>query len=62
MADFDLALMGTDGQVAISASKIDNVEHVYVKKLAAGKYRIVLTRHDALPESWDVAVCWRIEK
>lgn len=62
MADFDLALMGAEGQVALSASRIDNVEHVYVKKLGAGEYRIVLTRLDALAEPWEVAVCWRIEK
>lgn len=61
MADFDLALAGEDGTLAKSNSRIDNVEHIYVKQVGEGTYRLNLTRQDALDEDWDVAVCWRIE-
>ena len=45
-----------------SASTIDNVEHVYLKELPRGRYRIEVTRKDKLEEEWEYALAWRIEK
>ncbi len=44
-----------------SASRIDNVQHVYVKNLPAGRWRLVVQRTDRLDEAWDFALAWRIE-
>ena len=60
MADFDLAFSESH-ELAASRSRIDNVEHIYVKDLAAGKYRLELSREDELDEAWEAAVAWRIE-
>ena len=46
--------------VARSVSRVDNVEHVYLKRLDAGTYDIEISRTDALSELWDFALAWRI--
>lgn len=67
MADFDLRLIqiddaGNESVLHESVSRIDNVEHVYLPSLRAGRYRIEVVRLDALDEPWDVAIAWRIEE
>ncbi len=66
LGQFDLILkrVRSDGQTEVvmdSTSSIDNVQHVYRPFLAPGKYRIHLVRKDALNESYEVALAWRIE-
>ena len=65
LEDLDLAWVsfnaeGQSATVADSASDIDNVEHVYLMGLPAGRYGIRITRKDKLDEAWDVAVAWRM--
>jgi hypothetical protein len=67
LADFDLKLIaiddaGQESTAGASASTIDNVEHVYLKDLPRGRYRIEVTRKDKLDEAWDYALAWRMEK
>lgn len=42
-----------------SQSRIDNVEHVFLEALPAGRYRIQLSRAGGA-EPWDAAVAWRL--
>ncbi len=51
----------TDGNV-VSESVVDNVEHVFVRELAAGDYVLELRRLDALATYpvWDAAVAWHL--
>jgi hypothetical protein len=66
MADLDLQLIrhagaGDGDVVAESASRIDNLEHIYLPRVAAGEYELRIARHDALDEAWDYALAWRLE-
>ncbi len=71
LADLDLRLVriDADGQtvstVAESTSRIDNVEHLYLKELPVGRYALEVTRdpdHEQLgDEAWDYALAWRLE-
>ena len=48
--------------VAVSASSIDNVEHIYLPKLEPGRYRIEVSRQPTPPgEAWEYALAWRVE-
>ncbi len=65
-ADFDLRLYsldaaGKESLLAESAGDVDNLEHIYLKELPAGRYRIEVTRRDTLGGTWDYALAWRIE-
>jgi hypothetical protein len=44
----------------VSQSAVDNIEHVFVRELAAGDYVLELRRLDGLASypSWDAAVAW----
>ncbi len=50
-----------DGNV-VSASVVDNIEHVFVRELAAGDYVLELRRLDGLTSypAWDAAVAWHL--
>lgn len=66
LADFDLRLVklndaGEPSEAGISANDIDNVEHIYLKQLPPGRYRIEVTRKDKIEEDWTYALAWRIE-
>ena len=68
-ADFDLALVAVDdagsaSDVAVSASRVDNVELLVLEGLAKGAYRIELRRQagDGEPdEAWDAVLTWAID-
>ena len=67
LADFDLALVRLDDDgaahtAAASRSRIDNVEHIYLTELPAGRYRLEVSRRDELAEAWDFALAWRFER
>jgi hypothetical protein len=65
-ADFDLRLFfsqgqGTDCLVALSDSEVDNVEHLYLPEVPAGRYRLeVLRQSDRHREAWDAALAFRL--
>lgn len=67
LADLDLHLYITDErgeerELAVSDSKIDNVEHIYLKDLPPGRYRLEVTRPEEVhEEGWDYALAWRVE-
>ncbi|MEM9751800.1 MAG: S8 family serine peptidase [Planctomycetota bacterium] len=71
MADLDLRLVRIDeaGQMLsefmVSASRIDNVEHVYLPALPAGRYAVEVFRDasadPAKDEAWTYALAWRLE-
>jgi hypothetical protein len=66
LADFDLRLFraderGEESELAASASAIDNVEHIFLRELPRGRYRIEVSRKDTLDEPYDYALAWRIE-
>ncbi len=68
LADFDLRLVeiddaGQEVEMQLSASRIDNVEHVYLPVLVPGRYRLDVIRRadDAPDEAWDYALAWRVE-
>lgn len=67
LADLDLHLYITDErgeerELAVSDSKLDNVEHIYLKDLAPGRYRLEVTRPEEVhEEDWDYALAWRVE-
>lgn len=66
LANLDLRLQRLDSRgnatlVAESASTIDNVEHVFLRVLPAGTYRIDVTRSDAMPAAWEYALAWRVD-
>jgi len=66
LADLDLKLIridddGVEQVMAASDGRIDNVEHIYLKKTPAGRYRLEVRRRDMLAEAWDFAVAWRID-
>ncbi len=66
-ADLNLRLIHTDDNgdehdLAVSNSRVDNVEHIYLKNLEAGRYRLEVTRRDGVyDEPWDYALAWRVE-
>ncbi len=68
LANFDLRLDytnadGKTGVIGRSASKIDNVEHIYIEAPPSGSYRLnVLRGDDGYNEAWTYAVAWRVEK
>ena len=67
LADFDLRLLRLNDQgnmetVEASASRVDNVEHIYLKHLPPGRYVIEVNRHDTLSEKWDYSIAWRFEE
>ncbi|MEM1107769.1 MAG: S8 family serine peptidase [Planctomycetota bacterium] len=70
VADVDLRLIsiaedGSETVLADSVSRVDNVEHLYLPKLAKGEYRLELVReaeHDQFAEDWEVAFTWVIDK
>ena len=45
----------------LSASAVDNVEHLYIKSLAAGSYVLSVTRDDALSSVAAAAVTWFVD-
>ena len=72
LADFDLRFVaienidnfddqGQQEPLHDSSSNIDNQEHLYVRRLKPGQYRIEVSRKDSLDERWDYAIAWRIE-
>ncbi len=67
LADLDLYLYHTDEtgeehELAVSASRVDNVEHIYLKRLEPGRYRLEVRRSEAVHEEpWDYALAWRVE-
>jgi hypothetical protein len=67
LADFDLQLIslnedGSEEVVAASESRVDNVEHVYMNTLPAGRYRLDLTRRaEVQDETYEVAMTWIID-
>ena len=68
LADFDLRLVrieddGSEALVAASESRVDNVEHLYLPTLAAGRYRVELIRRegDTADERYEVALAWIID-
>jgi hypothetical protein len=67
MTDLNLRLVHTDesgdeNELAVSNSRIDNVEHIYLKHLDPGRYRLEVTRKDTVhDEPWDYALAWRVE-
>ena len=67
LADLDLHLYHTDEngdvhELAVSESRVDNVEHIYLKQLDPGRYRLEVTRPEAVhDEPWDYALAWRVE-
>ena len=72
LADFDLrfiAIENTDNfnnrrqqtPPRESRNHIDNQEHLYMRRLKPGQYRIEISRKDSFDERWDYAIAWRIE-
>lgn len=67
LADLDLHLYHTDEngdehELAVSNSRVDNVEHIYLKHLDPGRYRLEVSRPEAIhDEPWDYALAWRVE-
>ncbi|MEM1445252.1 MAG: S8 family serine peptidase [Planctomycetota bacterium] len=71
LADLDLRLIRIDGagrtmsEYLLSASRIDNVEHLYVPALPAGRYALEVFRDASADpinnEPWTYAVAWRLE-
>ncbi len=67
VTDLNLKLIHTDERgdehdLAVSKSRVDNVEHIYVKDLAPGRYRLEVSRSDHIyDEPWDYALAWRVE-
>jgi hypothetical protein len=56
---FDGILTGFDDLVALSDSKVDNVEHVFIPSLAkGGDYILQVWRGDLLVDNEDYAVSW----
>jgi hypothetical protein len=49
------------GGNVLSASTVDNVEHLYVRGLTPGSYVISVTRDDALAISAGAAVSWLVD-
>jgi len=66
-ADLNLRLIhiddrGDEHDLAVSESRIDNVEHLYLKGLSPGRYRLEVTRRaTTYNEPWDYALAWRVE-
>jgi len=63
VADLDVELVrlgeGEAQPVAASASRIDNVEHIYVPKLEPGRYAVTVKRlTDQYDQPWDYALAW----
>jgi hypothetical protein len=50
----------TSGNV-LSASAVDNLEHLYIKGLAAGSYVLSVTRDDALTNVAASALTWFVD-
>ncbi len=67
LADLDLHLYRTDDrgetrEIAYSDSRVDNVEHIYLKSLRPGRYRLEVVRPEAIhDEPWDYGLAWRVE-
>ena len=67
LANLDLRLLHTDdaGQtraIRQSISPRDNVEHIYIKNIPGGTYRIEVIRHeDEHDEPWTFALAWRAD-
>jgi hypothetical protein len=67
MADLDLSVKrlrpdGSAEAVGESVSKIDNVEHVFLRDIEPGRYRMDVVRRDGLGEAWDYALAWWAEE
>ena len=45
----------------VSDSAVDNVEHLYLRGLAAGSYLLAVTRTDAVAVSGNATVAWMVE-
>jgi hypothetical protein len=67
LANLDLRLVHTDErgeehELAVSASRVDNVEHIYLEQLEPGRYRLEVARPESVhDEPWDYALAWRVE-
>jgi len=64
LANFNLELIHLDAAagpatVEESISRVDNVEHIYRKRLGKGHYQLVVRRIDAINEPWEYALAWR---
>ncbi len=65
-ANLNLRLIHTDDagdehELAVSKSRVDNVEHIYLKNLDPGRYRLEVSRVDRVyDEPWDYALAWRV--
>ena len=66
-ADLDLQLVrvvedtsGSQVPLARSTSSIDNVEHVFLRDVPPGRYRLDVSRSDRGRQPWEYAVAWRI--
>lgn len=64
-ANLNLAVVRLDGDevdiLAKSLSRVDNVEHIYLKDLPAGNYTFNVSRYDQHDEDWDYAIAWRMD-
>lgn len=64
-ANLNLAVVRLDGDevdiLAKSLSRVDNVEHIYLKDLPAGDYTFNVSRYDQHDEDWDYAIAWRMD-
>ncbi|MEX0775668.1 MAG: S8 family serine peptidase [Phycisphaeraceae bacterium] len=53
---------GKEEPIAVSASAVDNLQHIYRAQLPAGRYRIQVARVDKLGGEWDYALAWRMNE
>ncbi len=63
-ANLNLALLRPAGDdvdiLAKSVSRVDNVEHIYLKDIPVGRYLINVSRQDRHDEDWTYAIAWRM--
>lgn len=53
---------GSETMIALSVSKIDNLELIHLPKLDKGNYTLRIVRQqDETKQAWDYALAWRIE-
>ncbi len=67
LADLDLLLVDAQTPsppIAVSRSRVDNVEHIYLPALKAGTYQLRVQRdpaHDTQSDPWTYTLAWRLE-
>lgn len=63
LADLDMQLLDATGKpVAEAATRGDNVEHIHLKNLPAGRYELEVTRADRADGNWRFALAWRMTR